>query len=296
MSLSSKIPDPETRPKTVMIAGASGYLGRYLVQEYARRGWHVKALVRRDADLPTEMVRAEATKPGTLQGTMEDVDLVISALGITRQRDGLTYRDVDYQANANLLAEAVHAGVPRFAYIHVLGSERMAHVPLVAAKREFVELLRAAPLASTVVAPSGYFSDMGDFLSMAQAGRVWIFGPGVHRINPIHGADLAHATAQAIEAGRDWLDVGGPEAFSHAELAKLAFDILDKPPRITRLPDALRRIALHVLPWVTPAHIHGPALFFLTAMGDDMVGEFHGSRRLADHFRDLARNNERQQS
>lgn len=281
-------PAPSPHAKTVLIAGATGYLGRFLVQEYARRGWRVKALVRRDADLPAEMVHAEATRPDTLEGTMDGVDLVISALGITRQRDGLTYRDVDYQANANLLAEAVHAGVSRFAYIHVLNADRMAHVPLVAAKAEFVTLLQAAPIASTIIAPSGYFSDMGDFLSMARSGRVWLFGNGTHRINPIHGADLARATAEAIDADRDWMDVGGPTAFSHDELAALAFDALGKPPRITHLPDALRRLTLKVLPWVTPAHIHGPALFFLTAMGDDMVGELRGSHRLSTHFRTLA--------
>lgn len=274
--------------KTVLIAGATGYLGRYLVEEYARRGWRVKALVRRDADLPAEMIHAEATRPETLQGTMTGVDLVISALGITRQRDGLTYRDVDYQANANLLAEALHARVPRFAYIHVLNADRMADVPLVAAKADFVALLRAAPIASSVIAPSGYFSDMADFLSMARAGRVWLFGSGTHRINPIHGADLAQATAEAIDAGRDWLDVGGPDTFSHADLAALGFATLGKPARITRLPDALRRLALRLLPWMTPAHIHGPALFFLTAMGGDMVGEAHGTHHLADHFRTLA--------
>ncbi|MGI3185913.1 SDR family oxidoreductase [Nioella aestuarii] len=282
----SAVPAPTLPAKTVLIAGATGYLGRYLVEEYARRGWRVKALVRRDADLPAEMVHAEATRPDTLHDTMDGVDLVISALGITRQRDGLTYRDVDYQANANLLAEAVHAGVSRFAYVHVLNADRMAHVPLVAAKTEFVTLLRAAPIASTVIAPSGYFSDMGDFLDMARNGRVWLFGSGAYRINPIHGADLAHATAEAIVAGRDWLDVGGPEALSHSELAALAFETLGKPPRITRLPDALRRMAMTLLPWVTPARINGPALFFLTAMGGDMVGELHGSHRLADHFSD----------
>jgi len=32
--------------KRVLIAGATGYLGRYLCAEYLARGWHVTALVR----------------------------------------------------------------------------------------------------------------------------------------------------------------------------------------------------------------------------------------------------------
>ena len=278
--------------KTVLIAGATGYLGRHLCAEYERRGWYVVALVRdgaRAGDLPADsLVEARATEPETLRGIMSGVGLVVSALGITRQADGLGYRDVDYQANVNLLEEAERAGVARFAYVHVLNADKMRDVPLVAAKSAFVDRLRASPLTSTVLAPSGYFSDMGDFLSMARAGRVWLFAPGTHRINPIHGADLAAATADAIDAGQDWVDVGGPDTFTHDEIAALAFRALGRNPRVTHLPDALRRIALALLPVVTPRRIGGPARFFLTAMGMDMVAPPQGTRHLADHFTGVA--------
>jgi uncharacterized protein YbjT (DUF2867 family) len=278
--------------KTVLIAGATGYLGRHLCAEYERRGWYVVALVRdaaRAGDLPADsLVEAQATEPETLRGVMSGVGLVVSALGITRQADGLGYRDVDYQANVNLLEEAERAGVARFAYVHVLNADKMPSVPLVAAKSAFVDRLRASPLASTVIAPSGYFSDMGDFLSMAKAGRVWLFAPGTHRINPIHGADLATAIAQAIDARQDWLDVGGPDTFTHDEIAALAFQALNKRTRMIHLPDVLRRIALRLLPVVTPRRIGGSARFFLTAMGMDMVGAARGSLHLADHFTEVA--------
>lgn len=279
--------------KTVLVAGATGYLGRYLCAEYARRGWYVTALVRsraRASDLTADqLVEAEATVPATLQGIMEGADLVVSALGITRQADRLSYRDVDYQANLNLLLEAERAGVGRFAYVHVLNADAMRHVPLVAAKAEFVQALQASPLPSTVIAPSGYFSDMGDFLSMARSGRVWLFAPGTHRINPIHGADLAAATADATDAGMAWRDVGGPDTFTHIELAHLAAAAVGRPPRVTLLPDWLRRLTLRLLPMVSPRRIHGPAQFFLTAMGMDMVGQACGTHRLKDHFASLVR-------
>lgn len=274
--------------KTVLIAGATGYLGRHLCAEYERRGWYVVALVRnaaRAGDLTADsLVEAQATVPETLSGIMSGVDLVVSALGITRQADGLGYMDVDYQANVNLLEEAERAGVPRFAYVHVLNADRMRNVPMVAAKAAFVDRLRASALDSTIIAPSGYFSDMGDFLSMARAGRVWLFAPGTHRINPIHGADLAAATAEAIDAGEGWLDVGGPDIFTHDDLAALAFEALGKRPRLVHLPDVLRRVALALVPLVAPRRISGPARFFLTAMGIDMVGAPRGSHHLADHF------------
>lgn len=277
--------------KTVFIAGATGYLGRYLCQEYQRRGWYVAALVR-DATrakslCADQLIEAKATEPATLVGTMSGADLVISALGITRQADGLGYWDVDYHANLNLLREAEEAGVGRFAYVHVLHADTMGHVPLVAAKSAFVEALQQSALPSTVIAPSGYFSDMGDILAMAEAGRVWLFGDGSSLINPIHGADLANASAKAIAQKRPWIDVGGPEVFSLKQVASLAFASREAPAKITLLPDRLRRAALWLLPRVTPRKIHGPAQFFLTAMAQDMVGERHGTHRLSDYFNDI---------
>ncbi|MGI1663576.1 SDR family oxidoreductase [Palleronia sp. KMU-117] len=278
--------------QTVFIAGATGYLGRHLCAEYRARGWRVRALVRdlrRAQDLPAhEMCQAEATRPQTLAGVMDGADLVISALGITRQPDGLGYWDVDYQANLNLLDEALRARAGRFAYVHVLNAGQMSDVPLVAAKAAFVRALQAADIASTVIAPSGYFSDMADVLAMARSGRVWLFGSGAQRINPIHGADLATATADAVDRGLTWLDVGGPDILSQNDIAQAAIAAIGRPAKITRLPDWLRRAALVVLPRLTPRRIHGPAEFFLSALGRDMVAAPQGTRHLDDHFAELA--------
>ncbi len=276
--------------KRVFIAGATGYLGRYLCAEYQSRGWYVIALVRKTTHAAPiaadQLIEAQATEPAALHGSMTGVDVVVSCLGITRQADGLRYWDVDYQANLNLLREAERAGVERFAFVHVLRAADMAQLPMVASKSAFVADLQNSETAATVIAPTGYFSDMDDFLKMAQAGRVWLFGDGSKKINPIHGADLAAATADAVEAGVDWLDVGGPDVFAQRELAELAFACLGTAPRITFLPDIVRRLALRVLPLVAPRRVSGPARFFLTALALDMVGARHGTQHLKDHFED----------
>ncbi|MEO1109715.1 SDR family oxidoreductase [Ruegeria sp. THAF33] len=279
--------------KTVFIAGATGYLGRHIAKLYLSSGWHVRALVRNSEQArvsgldASEYFVGEATRPETLRGAMDGVDLVISSLGITRQRDGLTYEEVDYQANVNLLEEALAAKVGHFAYIHVLNADKMPDVPLVAAKQAFADRLDAAPITSTIVAPSGFFSDMADFLNMAKSGRVWLFGTGHLRLNPIDGSDLARVVMSAIEEGRTFVPVGGPDIFTQTELAEAAFAALGQPAKITYLPDLTRRLALKILPWVTPAHVHGPALFFLSAMGHEMVGEPTGIEHIADHFNAL---------
>lgn len=277
--------------KRVMIAGATGYLGRHLCAEYRSRGWHVTALVRKKSSGVTlsadQIVVAEATWPETLRATMDNTDLVVSALGITRQADGVGYWDVDYQANVNLLDEALRAGVGHFAFVHVLHADRMDHVPLVAAKAAFVRKLQTAGLQSTIIAPTGYFSDMTDILKMAQAGRVWLFGSGQQRINPIHGADLATAIHDAIDAGAAWADIGGPDTFTQNDIAALCFEVLGQRPRVTHLPDFVRRVALWLLPRLAPRKVAGPAQFFLTASAMNMTAPPAGTRQLADHFRSV---------
>ncbi|SFR01443.1 SDR family oxidoreductase [Poseidonocella sedimentorum] len=280
----------------VLVAGATGYLGRYLCAEYARRGHHVTALVRdagRAEGIADLLVEAEATRPETLKGVMDGVGLVVSSLGITRQADGLGYREVDFQANLNLLREAEAAGAGRFAYVHVLNADAMAGVPLVDAKSAFVAALHASDMPATVIAPTGYFSDMAEILSMARRGRVWLFGDGSHRLNPIHGADLAAAIADATDAGLGWVEIGGPDVMTQGEIARAAFAALETEPRITHVPDALRRAVLAILP-ALPRRFGGPARFFLTALGRDMVAPRFGTRHLADHFATLATDKVRQ--
>ena len=278
--------------KRVLIAGATGYLGRHLVNEFNANGWEVHALTRNAAQavaagLPAaKILQGQATDPADLAGKFDNIDLVISTLGITRQRDGLSYMDVDYQANVNLLNAAESAGVQRFCYIHVLNAAQMHQVALVAAKHAFAERLRAASIASTIVSPSGYFSDMGDFLEMAKVGRVYLFGKGNKRLNPIDGADLAAVVRKCIKDECPEISVGGPEVYSQTEIARLAFASLDKPTKITYLPSFILRIGLWGLTTFTRQEFYGPYQFFLTALQMDMVGKKFGARRLPDHFAD----------
>lgn len=50
-----------------------------------------------------EIKMVEVIKVSIFPHLQEPIDTVISTVGITRQEDGLSYMDVDYQANLNLL-------------------------------------------------------------------------------------------------------------------------------------------------------------------------------------------------
>lgn len=275
----------------VVVAGATGYLGRHLVAAFLARGFTVSALVRpgSKAGFPEEVkvLRGEATRIETLDGLLSGADLVISALGLTRQADRLSYEDVDYQANLNLLTAAQAENVQRFAYVHVLTRGKMKS-ELIVAKSRFVTALQAAPIPSLIIRPGGYFSDLAEVLSMAKSGRVWLVGDGDVRLNPIHGADLAAAIVDAVERGESDVEIGGPEVLSMHEIAALAFAALGRPAKVWCLPRWVMRVALAILKPLSARHVWGPLEFFLAASSHDMIAPAHGDRRLGAFFRELA--------
>ena len=190
----------------VLIAGATGYLGRFIVKELQSQGYWIRALSRDTRKIESvrqyidDLFVGQATQPESLRRICKDIDIVISSLGITRQKDGLTYMDVDYQGNKNLLNEAIEENVSRFIYISVFNANKLRHLEIVKAKEKFADELKAADLEHVIVRPNGFFSDMKEFFNMAKRGRVYLFGNGEYRGNPIHGADLARACVEHLSS------------------------------------------------------------------------------------------------
>lgn len=282
------------RPITILIAGATGYLGSHIVDLMATQDRVFKALARNKRKLlamglsETQIIEAQVTQADEIKGVCDGVDVVISCLGITRQQDGLSYQDVDYQANLNLLQEAERAGVRKFIYISAFNAQKYPQVRLLNAKERFARrLLQSSSLTPCVIRPNGFFSDLTEVLNMAKSGRVFTFGRGESRLNPIDGRDLAEFCLAAIDREETEMDVGGPQILSLNEISHLAFAVLDKPERVTHLPDGLRRLAL-VLTRRLPEKWGGPAEFFLTMLGQDSCAPLYGKHYIGDHFRKLA--------
>jgi len=278
--------------KKVLVAGATGYLGQFVVKALKAKGYWVRALGRSAAKLAPveeyadELSIGEVTDPDSLNGLCDGIDIVFSSVGITRQKDGLTYNDVDYQGNRNLLTIAEASAVSKFMYVHVLNAEKLRHVAMIQAKQAFVDELKRSTLDHVVICPTGFFSDMEEILSMARSGRVYLFGDGSSRINPIHGADLAEVCATALGTRESQIEVGGPEVLTYHEIAELAFDVLGKTEKITSVPKPLVSVAVGALRWLTPAKVYGPLEFMASVMTMDVIGQPHGQRRLAQYFRD----------
>jgi uncharacterized protein YbjT (DUF2867 family) len=269
----------------LVVAGATGYLGRFVVRTAADRDMHVTALVRdrRRVDGADEHVEVDYLRPETLEGVCDNADAVFSALGVTRQRDKVSIADVEHTGNANLLAEALRAGTPAFGVISVIHPERFAGAELLTHRERFIAELRDAPIASTVVRATGFFNDIDEVYAMARKGRVWLIGSGTTRINPIHGADLAEACLDALGTGTPQIQVGGPETFTMDEIADLAFRIADRPRRVTHLPDWLVGAALATSRVVSPRSANIIDFLRKGAAGD-LVGTPTGTRTLEMHW------------
>lgn len=275
----------------ISLAGATGYLGRYITQELISRNFKTKIIVRniskvKLSDENLVIKEAEVTKPETLKNIFDDVQIVISTVGITRQKDGLTYMDVDYKANANLIDEAKKNGVKKFIYISVLNGEKLRHLKICEAKERLGDYLKSSGIDYCIVRPNGFFSDMGDFLKMAKGGKVYLFGDGKLKLNPIHGEDLAKAVVDAINQDKNEINIGGPDMLSQNEIAELALKAYSKPNKIVHLPDWIRKFTLLIIRGFTSSKFYGPLEFFLTTMVMDMQAPQYGKHKIEDYFTD----------
>ena len=276
--------------KKVLVAGATGYLGQYLVKELKSRGFWLRVLIRREEQKDLfegvdEFFVGEVTQAESIRSIARDIDWVFSTIGITRQKDGLKYMDVDYQGNSNLFKEALKEGVDLFQYISAINGDKLRHLKIFEAKERFVDELKDSGIQYSIMRPNGFFSDLRDFLDMAKNGRIYLFGDGDYRLNPIHGEDLAKVCVDSIETGEEVI-VGGEDIVSQNELASLALEAWGKPVKIVHFPDWIRKVIIGLLRTFTSSKTYGPVEFFLTAMSIDNVAKpNYGNHRLKEFFK-----------
>lgn len=144
---------------TVLVVGATGGIGRLVVQEAVREGFAVRALARnprKAADvLPpgAEVVEGDLTRPETLEGAVSGVDAIIFTHGANGGEDP---QAVDYDGVRNVLL-ALNGRRVRIVLMTAIGlTNRTAFGTLVDWKRRSERLLRASGLPYTIVRP-GWF-------------------------------------------------------------------------------------------------------------------------------------------
>jgi len=279
--------------RRVLVAGASGYLGRHVVGELASRGYRTRALIRDrgKGDLlvgADETVVVDLLDPGErLDQALDGVDIVFSAAGqpctLRPIADRRPFGAIDYPINRALLDAALRSGAQRFAYVTVLAGPELRDLAYVAAHERFVAELAASRVEHTVIRANGFFYSYLDLLEFVRRGAAISFGDGKARSNPIHEADLALACVEAIEGADHEVEVGGPEAITRREEIEMAFAAVGRKPRVLRVPPALLKAVLPV--FGLRDRRRAEMLDFLAAISrTDVLGAPYGHRRLRDYL------------
>ncbi|WP_313812711.1 NmrA family NAD(P)-binding protein [Glutamicibacter sp.] len=285
-------------PERVLVIGATGYIGRFVIANLKSQGYRVRAVVRDQhraqepgnyhAPALKGLVDEWVVRPSNDQPldpkTMDSVDRVVSTLGVTRQKADPW--DIDFRLNLRYLDLAEQAKVKSFLYVGVVkaasGTSAVAR-----SKHAFIEILRRSPVTSQIINPSGYFSDLSEIFAMAQHGLAVGLGDGTTRLSPIHGADLADFCVQKLSEDRGVWDVGGPDVLTYRQIVDLAFSTLGKNERYLRLPESISTPATWVADRISP-RAGSLTRFFLEGLQTDATAQPFGSRKLDDYFEQLA--------
>ena len=281
----------------ILVAGASGNLGRAILAELQQQGYTTRALVRDAARLGAqrqyagEVFTADARDVQKLSGVAAGVSVVISALGASLHlgptRDGATFQTVDYEANRNLLREAQAAGVAKFVYVSMCGVEKMRGIAYVEAHEAFVAELQSSGMDYTIVRPTGFFYLFEEIWKMAQRGVMLLMGDGSVRTNPIHEDDLARFCVASISSAERERPVGGPDIMTRREIAELAAHSNGKTVRFIQTPAGVMRALLR------PVALFDRKLYELMDFGVyvntvEIVAPAYGTHHLADYFAELS--------
>ena len=150
-------------PDTILLAGATGRLGRQIAASLIERGAKVRALVRPDSEQEriTELRELGAI---VIQSRFTDADRLIDACSgcncVVSAVAGL--REVIVDAQTRLLNAAIDAGVPRFIpsdYCIDYNGLKPGNNRNLDLRREFNQRLDKAPIAGTSIL-NGMFTDL----------------------------------------------------------------------------------------------------------------------------------------
>jgi len=228
---------------TLVVTGASGFVGRHVVARARERGLNVLGLVRRAeaaSVLPegTRTAVIAGLEPAALAPHFEGAASVLHLAGIGAERDGARYSPVNAGGTRSVVEAARATGVKRIVYLSGLGVAAFGRSRRVT-NRYFLSKLEAETAlfgwgpGPVVRRPSWILGPGGDLMGARvrelEAGRAEIVGDGAYRLQPIAVSDAADAVLAAATRGSDW---------------PLVFDLVGAEP--IRYRDFVARVASHV--------------------------------------------------
>lgn len=220
--------------RTVLILGASGFIGGHAAAAFARAGWSVRAGARRPDEARRlapayewvsarfeDLVTAEAWN-----GLLENTDAVVNCVGVLQDGPGDSNRIAHVEGPRALIAAWEARGVRRLVHVSAVGADDAAGTHYARTKAETERLVEASGLDWVILRPSLVLAraSYGGTAMMrglaAMPGAIPVLG-GEQQFRPVAMADVCVAMTSLAEPeapSRLTLEVTGPDVISQAEL------------------------------------------------------------------------------
>jgi len=240
----------------ILVAGASGELGRAICRKLVERGGTIYGMVRPTSApqavaeleaLGVTPVQVDLADPVSLREACSGCDSVVSSM-TAMGRPAERIDKVDRDGQLALLAAAAEEGVERFVYVSysgVIGKDD----PLTLAKRAVERTLKHSGMTWTVLRPS-YF--METWFSPAlgvdiAGGKARVYGSGREPISWVARDDVAGFAAEAVdseEARNATIEIGGPEAIAPLDAIALFESLAGRAIEVETVAEATLRAQL----------------------------------------------------
>ena len=247
----------------VCILGGSGFVGRSICAELARRGVAVRVMARRRERARhllvfprLELVEGSCHFGPDLAGALGDCDAVINLVGILHPSRESTFERVHAELPALVARVCRERGVPRFVHMSSLGAAPDAPSEYLRTKGRGEEAAHAGSGVSvTSFRPSVVFGP-GDGLFNRFAALLRVLPLVVPlakadaRLQPVYVADVAAAMCSALDDRTTFgerYDLGGPEVMTLERVVSYTAEVLGLRRIVVPLGDRLATLQARVL-------------------------------------------------
>ncbi|MFL6389081.1 MAG: complex I NDUFA9 subunit family protein [Terriglobales bacterium] len=222
----------------VFLTGATGFVGRHMLERLLADGHAVRSLIRdpQKAGL-AENAKAELVAGDVVEGTrlderMQGCDAVIHLVGIIVEKGTNTFERVHHLGTRNVVEAAKRAGIKRFVQMSALGVRADGVAQYQTTKWKGEEEVRQSGIAFCILRPSLIFGQGDGFVTqMMQTMRSAplfrpVPGDGTPKFRPIAVEDVTACFARALTyeaATNQTVDLGGADELTLNEvLAEIA--------------------------------------------------------------------------
>ena len=236
----------------IALTGATGFVGKAVLNAASRQGIEVRALTRRPGDpgVGVEWVEGSLSDTASLKSLCEGADSVVHVAGLTNTPDLDQFEEVNVTGTRRLMHAAQAAGVERFVFTSSLSAREPSLSAYGASKANAEAFVETSGLDFTIVRPPAVYgphdSDMFELFRAARYGIVPV--PPKGRTSIIHVDDLAECLLALAPAGTApgatlEPDDGREGGYEHGEMAKLIGKAVGKNVLAPHLPAPLLRLA-----------------------------------------------------